>query len=257
MKELHFSDNLIRLRQEKKLTQKQLATFIGVTKGSVSKWENKQSLPDILMLPRLAAFFNISIDELLGYEPQLDKKQIKKIYHDLAAEFAKQPFEEIMHKSEELVNKYYSCYPFLFNICCLWLNHFMLADKPKRQQEILIAITDLCNHILSGCDDIGLCNDAAIIGAAASLQLNKAEEAIDTLEELLNPLRMSQQSDTLLIQAYQLAGQTDHAHSFTQISMFSHLLCLVASATQYITIHDNCLSICETTIKRIDSLISV
>lgn len=40
MKDLHFSDNLIRLRQEKKLTQKQLATFIGVTKGSVSKWEN-------------------------------------------------------------------------------------------------------------------------------------------------------------------------------------------------------------------------
>ena len=39
--------------------------------------------------------------------------------------------------------------------------------------------------------------------------------------------------------------------------MYSHLLCLVASATQYITIHDNCLSICETTIKRIDSLISV
>lgn len=256
MKELCFSDNLIRLRQERKLTQKQLASFIGVTKGSVSKWENRQSMPDIFMLPRLAAYFDVSIDELLGYEPQLNKEQIKKIYLDLAAEFSTQPFEETMVKSETLVKKYYACYPFLFQMCCLWLNHFMLAGSGKRQEEILCSITDLCNHILSNCDDINICNDTTIIKATVCLQQNHAQEVIDTLKELLNPLRLSSQSDTVLIQAYQLAGQIYEADSFTQISMFSHLLCLAASATQYLTIHCDTLSLCETTIERIDCLIT-
>ena len=47
MNNLNFSDNIIKLRHNKKITQEQLADFIGVTKGSVSKWETGQSLPDI------------------------------------------------------------------------------------------------------------------------------------------------------------------------------------------------------------------
>ena len=36
---IHFSENLIRLRRQKKITQEELASFLGVTKASVSKWE--------------------------------------------------------------------------------------------------------------------------------------------------------------------------------------------------------------------------
>lgn len=57
MKTLNISENIIRLRHERKLTQEQLADFIGVTKASVSKWETGQSTPDITILPQLAAFF--------------------------------------------------------------------------------------------------------------------------------------------------------------------------------------------------------
>ena len=54
--------------------QDELATFLGVTKASVSKCENGQSMPDILLLPELATYFDVSVDELLGYEPQLSKE---------------------------------------------------------------------------------------------------------------------------------------------------------------------------------------
>ena len=67
MNELHLANNLVRLRRERKVTQEELADFIGVTKASVSKWENRQSTPDILLLPQLAAFFGVTVDELLGY----------------------------------------------------------------------------------------------------------------------------------------------------------------------------------------------
>ena len=78
MNTLQFADNLTRLRREKKVTQEELADFIGVTKASVSKWETRQSLPDILILPQLASFFNVTVDELLGYSPQLSKEQIDR-----------------------------------------------------------------------------------------------------------------------------------------------------------------------------------
>lgn len=47
MERLNLSDNIIRLRRERKITQEELADFLGVTKASVSKWENAQSVPDV------------------------------------------------------------------------------------------------------------------------------------------------------------------------------------------------------------------
>jgi len=47
-------------------TQKKLAELIGVSSQAVSKWEQKISCPDIMLLPRLAEVFDITIDELFG-----------------------------------------------------------------------------------------------------------------------------------------------------------------------------------------------
>ncbi len=50
------------------LTQDALAEKLGITAQAISKWENDLSCPDIGMLPRLAAIFGISTDQLLGME---------------------------------------------------------------------------------------------------------------------------------------------------------------------------------------------
>lgn len=69
--EINLSNNILRLRHERKLTQEALAEFMGVTKASVSKWETGQSTPDILILSQMASFFDVTIDELVGYEAWL------------------------------------------------------------------------------------------------------------------------------------------------------------------------------------------
>ena len=89
---LNLSSNLVRFRRERKITQEQLAEFIGVTKASVSKWETGQSTPDIMILPQLASYFDVTIDELIGYAPQLSKEQIQKLYQDFAKDFSCRPF---------------------------------------------------------------------------------------------------------------------------------------------------------------------
>lgn len=54
------------LRQERDLTQEDVATHLGISFQSISKWERGDGYPDITMLPALSNYFGISIDELLG-----------------------------------------------------------------------------------------------------------------------------------------------------------------------------------------------
>ncbi len=67
-----------------------------VTKASVSKWDSSQSYPDILLLPKLVTFFNITEDELIGYEPQLSLEQIKKVYEDFSKRITKDGIHEVI-----------------------------------------------------------------------------------------------------------------------------------------------------------------
>ena len=252
MNALKLAENIIQLRHEKKITQEQLADFVGVTKASVSKWETKQSMPDILLLPQLAAFFDVTIDELLGYEPQLSKEQMEKIYLELAADFAKSPFEEVIERVQKLEKEYYSCYPFLYQLTLLYLNHFMLAGDQKRQQEILEHCQGLCDHILESCKEITICNDTVVLRAMILLQLGKTREVMESLEEIANPISATKQSGAVLVQAYRIAGEMEKADSFSQINIYNEVIGLVGWSTEYITIHSENLAVCEETIRRVD-----
>lgn len=53
-------------RKNLNITQDALAQQLGVTNQAVSKWESDQCCPDVMLLPRLADIFGVSIDELFG-----------------------------------------------------------------------------------------------------------------------------------------------------------------------------------------------
>lgn len=55
------------LRKNKNLTQEQLAEILGVSSQAVSKWENCISMPDIELLPIIARYFGITMDEFFNY----------------------------------------------------------------------------------------------------------------------------------------------------------------------------------------------
>ena len=56
------------LRKAKGVTQEKMAQQIGVTFQAISKWENDYTLPDIMMLPSIADYFGVSIDDLFQYK---------------------------------------------------------------------------------------------------------------------------------------------------------------------------------------------
>ncbi|MGN1040058.1 MAG: helix-turn-helix transcriptional regulator [Candidatus Fimimonas sp.] len=63
--ESNFSNNLKELREEKNITQKQLAVVLNTTVKTISHWETGYSEPSIKQIIDLAQFFSVSIEELL------------------------------------------------------------------------------------------------------------------------------------------------------------------------------------------------
>lgn len=57
----------IQVLRKKNMTQSQLAEVLSVSSQSVSKWENNLSVPDISLLPIIARYFGITMDELFNY----------------------------------------------------------------------------------------------------------------------------------------------------------------------------------------------
>ena len=107
MKELKIGRVLTEHRHQRNITQDELAEYMGVSKASVSKWETGATYPDITLLPRLAAFFGISVDELIGYEPQMTRTDIRTLCSQLSRDFATKPFEEVMARCREISKKYF------------------------------------------------------------------------------------------------------------------------------------------------------
>lgn len=254
MNQINLSENIIRLRKQRKLTQEEIADHLGVTKASVSKWENGLSLPDILLLPQIASLFDVSVDELIGYIPQLSKEQIQKIYKEKATEFAVKPFEEVIKDVRILTRKYYSCYSFLITVCLLYVNHYVLAPVDQHT-KLLDEAQTICNHIIKNCKDANLCNSAVGVKSFLNLMEGKYSEVIESIGDVYESVNIACQNEVLLIQAYLESGDTEHARKSSQLGIYLHVNSIIGTSVQYISANQDNPVLCEEILKRAHALI--
>ena len=80
-----LSEQLRKLRTKKGNTQEDLANHLGITTQAVSKWERDEGYPDITLLPSIASYYNVSVDDLLGVG-QIEKEKKLNAYRDKNAE---------------------------------------------------------------------------------------------------------------------------------------------------------------------------
>ena len=95
---LKIGEKIKELRYEKGLTQEEIGALIGVSAQSVSKWERSEGYPDIEMLPSLANYFGISMDELLGTDADSKK------YDEINAQWAENN-QKGLHKENIILMK--------------------------------------------------------------------------------------------------------------------------------------------------------
>jgi len=100
---INIGENIKKLRNEKQVTQEQLADHLLISCQAVSKWENNVTTPDIVLLPVIAEYFDVQIDELFkidmtGYKNKASRLTVK---YDMSGK--KEDFEKANTEYEKLL----------------------------------------------------------------------------------------------------------------------------------------------------------
>ena len=82
---VNIGRTIARERRRRGVTQEELAAHLGVSKAAVSKWELCQSLPDVSLLPRIAAYFSLTLDELFDWRDELTEEESAALYAEVYA----------------------------------------------------------------------------------------------------------------------------------------------------------------------------
>ena len=230
MKEINIAKAIISKRREKGITQEELANHIGVSSASVSKWETEQSYPDILLLPQLAAYFNISIDELMGYRPQMSKKDIDKLYCKLYNDLSNKPFDEVIGECREKIKKYFSCFPLLLQIGSLLMAASALAPDKEKSSALVLEAKELFVRVKTESDNAELMKAALCSEACCSAMLGNHNEVIELLEKSSATILPH---ESLLAPAYQATGRQKEAETVLQEGIYQYILSALGLLSSY------------------------
>ena len=67
-----------KLRMDRKITQEEVAEYLGISFQAVSKWETGTTMPDITLLPKIADFFGVRIDDLFSVDHEDELNRIEE-----------------------------------------------------------------------------------------------------------------------------------------------------------------------------------
>lgn len=138
---LYLADKLKELRSQKNISQEKLAQYLNVSFQAVSKWENGNSYPDITLLPDIARFFGITVDELLCVE-KLDEDKLFKKYSEKAGELFR------IGKRDEALAVWQEAYrqmPNNIDVKEMLMSSYFDTDKDKYFREFIELATDIYN----------------------------------------------------------------------------------------------------------------
>ena len=142
MIELKIPEIILRERRKKNLTQEELADALGVSPQAVSNWE-RGGYPDITLLPCLANFFWITVDELIGNDVVAQEADIENF---------KEQYRNATYSSPEalrLAKEYHQKYPSDFDIAERLI--FAIHHNRETREENYPLLKGVCEKILREC----------------------------------------------------------------------------------------------------------
>lgn len=172
--EMTIGANIKRLRTAKNITQEQLSVAMNVTCAAVSKWERGETYPDITLLQPLAYFFEVTLDELMGY----DQKKVQADIDETIALYRKHWKDS---KGREIIVKAYHDYPNDYRIMHYYMWNIggdMADNNPTVLIEHKEEFLSICEKILDGCTEDALRLNAWNMRAKILHAEGKTDEAL-------------------------------------------------------------------------------
>lgn len=192
-----IGENIKRLRRSYNITQEQLSNIFNVSTAAVCKWETGETYPDITLIPQIAYYFKVSLDELVGYDESKVEEEIMKIINEYNAI----PNQEKYNGKCTLINDSRKKYPHDYRIAEIYMFDLVggYADNdPSLLIKHSVELLKICDEIKNFCKDFKIRINALTMEAKILNALDKKEEALEIINQFPSFYHSSNQREEQL-----------------------------------------------------------
>jgi Predicted transcriptional regulators len=216
--ELSIGKNIQYRRKTMGLTQDQLATALGVSIAAVSKWETGAAYPDITLLSPIARLLDSTVDDLLGFEPQLLEDQVMEICDKCANLFESSDYENALALGEQYIKEYPNSPLLKLRMGSTFMMHIPCAGTEDNAGNLLNRAEALMQDA-SESEDIQIREAAWHSLSALLMQQERYEEALKAIDNIhsskIEPNQMK-------VSIYYAMGDYEKSKQVAQHLLVSH-----------------------------------
>ncbi|MCH5271539.1 MAG: helix-turn-helix transcriptional regulator [Lachnospiraceae bacterium] len=127
---MQIGEVIRKYRREKNMTQEEMAGLLGVTAPAVNKWENGNSMPDIMLLAPIARLLGITPDILLSFREELSQEEIDRMIKEADARLQNSTWEEVFLWAKKIMEEYPNCEELILNLAEVLEAFRLMQDIP-------------------------------------------------------------------------------------------------------------------------------
>ena len=168
-----IGEKIKELRKANGISQESLAQALGITFQAVSKWETGAAAPDIALIPSLASYFGVSIDELFDYNVYENERKVDAVCREAARFRLNDP-----EKAEKILREGLQQFPADEKLLTVLV--YVLWALPGRND----ALIETCKQLIGRAANEGVRCDALRILAETYYRIGKYEEIDPILSQI-------------------------------------------------------------------------
>lgn len=220
--DIKITEQLKKYRHKKGNTQEELAQFLSISVQAVSKWERGETYPDITLLHKIASFYTISVDELLGVDEIKKQERIDTITAEYNIIRHHEPLDKSWHIDEgiELIRNALKEFPhndFFSQLLAsdLWWKGRTSDNKEKYFEEA----RELCIDILSRPTEQRWRNCANEILLVIYADMGQKEKALEIAYQMPTPRGSMEYALSYILEGHELRKRLEE-----NVKLFKDLL---------------------------------
>ena len=194
--ELYIGQNLKNFRKARNLTQEEVAKHLGISFQSISKWERNDGYPDITMLPVLAHYYGVTIDELIG----MNELESAQALEEINKQWAENRSNNNHLANVQLMRDALKIYPNnALLLVQLSASLERLDGTESEKQEYLRQSIEVQEQIISYCDDSEVRGSVLFNIAHAYYRYGDYDKALAYAEKLPNAYKSRENALVLIL----------------------------------------------------------
>ena len=194
--ELYIGQNLKNFRKARNLTQEAVAKHLGISFQSISKWERNDGYPDITMLPVLAHYYGVTIDELIG----MNELESAQALEEINKQWEENRSNNNHSANVQLMRDALKLYPNnALLLVQLSASLERLDGTESEKQEYLRQSIEVQEQIISYCDDSEVRGSVLFNIAHAYYRYGDYDKALAYAEKLPNAYKSKENALVLIL----------------------------------------------------------